>query len=347
MASHVAFIDNDTAASNRVPAEWLNDVNAVVWDVLNGATTVALARTALGLGTADAPLFAGITLSGAAIGGVTQAVFNSVSTTVNAFGAAITLNIGNASGTNTILGATTFSQGVTLSAALTYGGVALTNAVTGTGKMVLDTSPSITTSLVTASTTFALINTTATTINFASGASVALNIGNASGTNTVAGATSFSQTVSPLGLVDASGASAGQIKFPATQNASANANTLDDYAESTAAVALSGCTTAPTGTYYATKIGNTVTIDFWPGTTVTATSNSASKGFTAIAAALRPTSAKRVIGLAADNGGSYVACAIILATDGTLTIQNGLNSGTWTASGTFTITDFSMSYTLN
>lgn len=34
-------------------------------------------------------------------------------------------------------------------------------------------------------------------------------------------------------LVDISGASAGQIKFPATQNPSANANTLDDYEEGT------------------------------------------------------------------------------------------------------------------
>lgn len=38
-------------------------------------------------------------------------------------------------------------------------------------------------------------------------------------------------TVSPAGLVDASAAGAGQIKFPATQNASSNADTFDDYKE--------------------------------------------------------------------------------------------------------------------
>jgi len=43
----------------------------------------------------------------------------------------------NVSGTLGVTGATT------LSAALTYGGVTLTNAVTGTGKMVLDTSPTV------------------------------------------------------------------------------------------------------------------------------------------------------------------------------------------------------------
>jgi hypothetical protein len=50
------------------------------------------------------------------------------------------------------------------------------------------TSPDITTSITTPSTTFALVNATATTVNFAGGASTALNMGNASGTNTVLGA---------------------------------------------------------------------------------------------------------------------------------------------------------------
>lgn len=47
---------------------------------------------------------------------------------------------------------------------------------TGTGVLVFGTSPSITTSLTTASTTFALLNTTATTVN-AFGAATTLNIG--------------------------------------------------------------------------------------------------------------------------------------------------------------------------
>ena len=57
----------------------------------------------------------------------------------------------------------------------------------GSGKVVFNTSPSITTSLLTASSSFDLLNTTATTINFAGGASTALNIGNASSTATFAG----------------------------------------------------------------------------------------------------------------------------------------------------------------
>lgn len=48
---------------------------------------------------------------------------------------------------------------------------------TGSGVLLFGTSPAITTSITTPSTTFALINTTATTVNFAGGATTALNIG--------------------------------------------------------------------------------------------------------------------------------------------------------------------------
>jgi hypothetical protein len=64
-------------------------------------------------------------------------------------------------------------------------------------------------------------------------------------------------------LLNLSGASAGQIAFPATQNASAGANTLDDYEEGTftPTLAFGGASTGVTystnsGTY--TKIGNRV-----------------------------------------------------------------------------------------
>lgn len=69
---------------------------------------------------------------------------------------------------------------------------------------------------------------------------------------------SFTGTASFAGLIDASGASAGQIKFPAAQNASANANTLDDYEEGTWTPDLGGTTTynSRNGSY--TKIGRLV-----------------------------------------------------------------------------------------
>jgi hypothetical protein len=55
---------------------------------------------------------------------------------------------------------------------------------TGSGALVFGTSPAITTSLTTGSTTFALINTTATTVNFA-GDATTVSIGAATGTTTI------------------------------------------------------------------------------------------------------------------------------------------------------------------
>jgi hypothetical protein len=76
-------------------------------------------------------------------------------------------------------------------------------------------------------------------------------------------ATVSSTGLAVTGLVDISAATSGQIKFPATQNASANANTLDDYEEGTwtPTINFSGGAgtlsySARVGTY--TKIGNTL-----------------------------------------------------------------------------------------
>ena len=57
--------------------------------------------------------------------------------------------------------------------------------------------------------------------------------------------------------------STGQIVFPATQNASANANTLDDYEEGTwTPVVSSGTATINTASGTYTKIGNRVIASF-------------------------------------------------------------------------------------
>jgi hypothetical protein len=53
------------------------------------------------------------------------------------------------------------------------------------------------------------------------------------GSNNIIYATLSSTGLAVTGLVDISAATSGQIQFPATQNASANANTLDDYEEGT------------------------------------------------------------------------------------------------------------------
>lgn len=67
-------------------------------------------------------------------------------------------------------------------------------------------------------------------------------------------------TTTVTGLLDLSGASAGQIKFPATQNGSGDVNTLDDYEEGNWTPSIGGSATYTTQTGRYTKIGRLVTI---------------------------------------------------------------------------------------
>lgn len=109
------------------------------------------------------------------------------------------------------------------------------------------------------------------------------------------------------GLMDLSVSTAGQIKFPASQNASADANTLDDYEEGTWTPVLTFATpgdlsvayTTQTGTY--TKIGRQVTIHLSILTsTFTHTTASGSLQITGLPFA--PSAANRHIGAATWQG---------------------------------------------
>ena len=74
------------------------------------------------------------------------------------------------------------------------------------------------------------------------------------------------QTIGTISVGNATPSTSGAgITFPATQSASTDANTLDDYEEGSWTPTVSGSSTAGTGTYNAqvgryTKIGNTVTV---------------------------------------------------------------------------------------
>ncbi len=104
---------------------------------LNGVTNPAFVVNA-----STALQAAGLSVTGAATGGtVAVAAIDSGSNTnltINAKGTG-TIGIGSVS-----TGAVTITPATTLSAALTYGGVALSNSVTGTGSMVLSAGPTLT-----------------------------------------------------------------------------------------------------------------------------------------------------------------------------------------------------------
>lgn len=74
-------------------------------------------------------------------------------------------------------------------------------------------------------------------------------------------------TMSATGLVDLSASGAGNVKFPTTENPSANANTLDDYNSTTSCTApvVTGSVSNPTVTYalqdcVVTKVGALVSV---------------------------------------------------------------------------------------
>ena len=95
-------------------------------------------------------------------------------------------------------------------------------------------------------------------------------------TTVVASSTIKGATTIAVGNATPSASGAG-ITFPATQSASTDANTLDDYEEGTWTPTIVGLTTAGTATYSGqagtyTKIGNLVTLVFslsWTGHTGT------------------------------------------------------------------------------
>ncbi len=105
---------------------------------LNGPT-----KPALNVDASTSSSATGLNVKSAAAGsGLAVSVISSGSNenlTLNAKGSG-TIGFGNVS-----TGAVTITPALTLSGALTYGGVTLSNAVTGTGEMVLQTSPSLTT----------------------------------------------------------------------------------------------------------------------------------------------------------------------------------------------------------
>jgi hypothetical protein len=116
------------------------------------------------------------------------------------------------------------------------------------------TSPSFTTSITTGSTTFSLLNTTATTINFGGGATTEVNIGNASGNVTVAGRLlrDGNRSVAAWGILGAafnSGASTFTNTSTAANGTVASAM-INSFGTPTIAATNSGVTATNSATVY-------------------------------------------------------------------------------------------------
>ena len=161
----------------------------------------------------------------------TFALVNTTATTVNLAGAATALNVGAATGTLTVANTTLAAKAITasttlgvtgattLSAALTYGGVTLTNAVTGTGKMVLDTTPTLVTPA----------------LGAATGTSLALTGTLSGGTSGTAYSFSGSAPATSLTLDSSGNLSVGSTGGTDRLNVEAPANLADFYSTTYAA----------------------------------------------------------------------------------------------------------------
>lgn len=167
-------LTNLTAANltGTIPSAVLANSSAYI-----GSTAVALNRAAGALVLSD------VSISGAA-GALTTATGAVVvsSATAPTAGQVLTA-INGTSAAWSSPGTTADLSNATGVLSVTHGGTGVTSS-TGTVKAVLSTSPTLSTSVLTDSTSFDLINTTATTVNFA-GAATTLNLGAATGTTTI------------------------------------------------------------------------------------------------------------------------------------------------------------------
>ena len=158
------------------------------------------------------------------------------------------------------------------------------------------------------------------------------------GDETIAGNKTFSGLVS---------LTSGQLKFPATQVPSADANTLDDYEEGTFDGTLTGCTTTPTITFRYVKIGGMVTISHNTPASLGGTSNATTKTITGVPAALRPSVSTNLgYWTAQDNGGAFDVATVNLSTAGEHTLGKGAAGGVWTNLGIFFVVPSAFTYPL-
>jgi hypothetical protein len=132
---------------------------------------------------------------------------------------------------------------------------------TGTGVLLFGTNPAITTSITTASTTFALINTTATTVNFAGAATTALNIGASS-----APITGFAATAT----TSSTASSLGYLGIPQSATATTATLAIGDAGKHIYVTTASQTITIPANSSVAYPIGTTIGFIAGPSaTTVT------------------------------------------------------------------------------
>lgn len=317
----------------------LSSANHTITSASANALAVGLAGTtnpAFNVDAATASSATGINVkSAAAAGGVAISVLSSgtdENLKIDAKGAG-TISIGSVS-----TGAITLTRATTLSAALTYGGVALSNAVTGTGNMVLSASPTLTGTLTASVGSFSsTLASTAHTITSTSAS--ALAVGPAGATNPTlqvdASTASAATGLKVKGAAAAGGLALSVVTSGTNENLTidaAGSGTITLGATSTGAITLTRATTLSAAlTYGGVTLSNSVT---GTGSMVLATSAAlvtpalgvATGTSLALGGCTIGTDGFCITGTATHNGNLTVS-------GGALIISGNQSASTWTTSG--------------
>lgn len=158
-------------------------------------------------------------------------------------------------------------------------------------------------------------------------------------------------TSSIAGLLDLSGASAGQIKFPATQNASSNANTLDDYEEGSWTVGFTFATagdlafSSETKEGYYVKVGQVILAYCHYTFTPTWTTSSGAASMTGLPYAQKNVTNQHCVGrgLLRHNAAiTYTAgnTSVHVSVDDSATVVDFCEQGSATAASSLTVSNF-------
>ncbi len=166
----VAVVVTDSGADSSLTINAKGTGTIGIGSVSTGRVTITPVVTLTGLVTTTAGFTGAVPFAGLATFNAGATVASGQTLTVT--GATVTGLTAASVATGTFPGVYTITGALTLSAALTYGGVTLSNAVTGTGNMVLSASPTFTGTIVGAALNFSGAGTFAGTITNTNGAIV-------------------------------------------------------------------------------------------------------------------------------------------------------------------------------
>ena len=131
------------------------------------------------------------------------------------------------------------------------------------------------------------------------------------------------------------------ITFPATQVASSDPNTLDDYRVASFTATATGMTTSPTGTVSFARAGNLVIMTL---PEISATSNATTFTLTGMPTTCRPSANRYVTVRVADNGGALAVGNAKIDSSGVITIYKDMAGSGFTAAGGKILGNLTISY---